>query len=1004
MSRDGQGNYTPPLNDVVAGDPIEASWANTTIDDISVALTDSLSRSGNGGMLASFKATDGLVNVPSITFNNETNSGIYRAGTGDYRLCVNGKDKARIRDVNGLAAFQVYDLGGTGTWQTLATAADLTSLTLATLLTQGNTTGATKIEVDNASGGIDLIDNAKIRFGAGDDLEIFHDGTNSIIREEVISSGGLLVEADKLILRSHTSTEKYIEATKDGAVDLYHDNSIKLATNSTGIEVTGEVEADAFSGTGSVSITDFIDDDTFATATATNVPTAESVKQYVTTQIGTADELSEVLANGNTTGGTDISLTGGSAITSTADVTLTPATDSGVVLQNSGANTVMKTSNQGIEVLGDSNSAGVYIGNDPDIDPNTNANAVRLTYNQTAKGALLEENVNDSGSNFSYAGRNQYFYTKNNTFSAEPTTTSSITASDTTIPVTSVAGVRATSSEPSPAIISDGVNSEEVLVTSKAVTADPAGTFTVVRAQATSTAYSFASGATVKFAQYRSFAAFGGASGGGLTTLSFYNAALNGDGEDTSPYREPDLEQSSMQVSAGSLKLGKSTARTSSSPQYSHSISLAGDASVGLIIFGNHLTSQFDKGRIEFGSSVEEVGNYLDPQSDAPLVSQNPKASFLESQTTFVQDRQFAGGVSQLPVIASTGQGLLKRVNITNGGVGWADTNIDFNGVSFLCTKGQIRTLYNTAPFPTVISGDISLMALGVYSVPMPNGDNRYNNKLTILSTSGTGDIASLNIGIDMTKEFTTTNAGTNNNQMVLNGGNGFVAGDTIDVRFTENTNVGSGDTVDMRFTLDAATSTTSPIGPSSSLGDITVGVTLASSVMTEVRPVDNNPYSGTNLNGNTWGFSGATKVKVGEEYQISTTFGLSTPATFTITEIHDGVKADNFTGSLLANVQTANESMADHIGEKTICTATTGTPTYTFPDVTADNVGNTWIVVNAGTVSLTCNRTTASNFSILAAGSDPTTATSVTIDKGGMAEFVVTAVNVITVFGAGVS
>lgn len=1004
MSRDGQGNYTPPLNDVVAGDTIEATWANTTIDDIAVALTDSLSRSGNGGMLAAFKATDGLINVPSITFNNETNSGIYRAGTGDYRLCVNGKDKARIRDVNGLAAFQVYDLGGTGTWQTLATAADLTSLTLATLLTQGNTTGATKISVDNTAGGIDLVDDARIRVGTGNDLQIYHDGNNSVIDDS--GTGNLFLRATRINFQNIDANPNELMASfiGDGAAQLYHDNSIKLATNSTGIEVTGEVEADAFSGTGSVSITDFIDDDTFASASATNVPTAESVKQYVTSQIGTADELSEVLANGNTTGGTDISLTGGSAITSTASVTLTPATDNEVVLQNSGANTVMKTSNQGIEVFGDSNAAGVYIGNDQDIDPSTNANAVRLTYNQTAKGALLEDNVDANGSNFSYAGRNQYFYTNSNTITPEPTTTSSITASDTTIPVTSVAGVRAISSEPSPAIISDGVNSEEVLVTSKTVTADPAGTLTVVRAQANSTAYSFASGATVKFSEYRPFAAFGGATGGGVTTLSFYNAATHDDSEDTSPYRAPNLEQSSLQISSTQLKLGKSVARTSNSPQYSHSMVLASDTNVGLLLIGDHLTSQFEKGRIEFSDNVEEVGNYIDPQSASPFITQNPKSSFLETQTTFVQDRQFAGGVSQLPVIASTGQGLLKRVNITNGGVGWGDTDIDFNGVNFLCTKGQVRTLYNTGQFPTVISGDISLMALGVYNVPLPNGDNKYNNKLTILSTSGTGDIASLNIGIDMTKEFTTTNAGTSINQMVLNGGNGFVAGDTIDVRFTENTAPDSGNTVDMRFTLAAATSTNTPIGPSSSLGFITLGVTLASSVMTEVRPVDNNPYTGLNVYNRTWGFSGATKVKVGEEYQITSSFGLSTPATFTITEIHDGVEADNFTGSLLANVQTANESMADHIGEKTICTATTGTPTYTFPDVTADNVGNTWIVVNAGTVSLTCNRTTASNFSILAAGSNPTTATSVTIDKGGMAEFVVTAANVITVFGAGIS
>ena len=44
---------------------------------------------------------------------------------------------------------------------------------LAATLLVGNTTGATKIEVDNTSGGIDFIDDAKLRLGTGDDLEIY---------------------------------------------------------------------------------------------------------------------------------------------------------------------------------------------------------------------------------------------------------------------------------------------------------------------------------------------------------------------------------------------------------------------------------------------------------------------------------------------------------------------------------------------------------------------------------------------------------------------------------------------------------------------------------------------------------------------------------------------------------------------------------------------------------------------------------------------------------------
>ncbi|MDB4488435.1 hypothetical protein N9042_01565, partial [bacterium] len=60
---------------------------------------------------------------------------------------------------------------------------------------------------------------------------------------------------------------------------------------------------------GGVSVTAIIDDDTMSTATATNIATSESIKAYVDAQVGANNELSEVLANGNTTGGNAIQMT-----------------------------------------------------------------------------------------------------------------------------------------------------------------------------------------------------------------------------------------------------------------------------------------------------------------------------------------------------------------------------------------------------------------------------------------------------------------------------------------------------------------------------------------------------------------------------------------------------------------------------------------------------------------------------------------------------------------------
>lgn len=53
MPRDNSGNYAlPPGNPVVSGEVIESVWANTTTDDIALALSNSLSRDGDGGMRA----------------------------------------------------------------------------------------------------------------------------------------------------------------------------------------------------------------------------------------------------------------------------------------------------------------------------------------------------------------------------------------------------------------------------------------------------------------------------------------------------------------------------------------------------------------------------------------------------------------------------------------------------------------------------------------------------------------------------------------------------------------------------------------------------------------------------------------------------------------------------------------------------------------------------------------------------------------------------------------
>lgn len=100
MPRNSSGIYTlPGGNPVTPGDVIEAEWANTTLEDVADALTNSLSRTGAGGMLAPFRIADGSVSGPGLSFLNETNTGLYRSASGSAWMAVLGVNVAQFSTV-----------------------------------------------------------------------------------------------------------------------------------------------------------------------------------------------------------------------------------------------------------------------------------------------------------------------------------------------------------------------------------------------------------------------------------------------------------------------------------------------------------------------------------------------------------------------------------------------------------------------------------------------------------------------------------------------------------------------------------------------------------------------------------------------------------------------------------------------------------------------------------------------------------------------------------------
>ena len=89
---------------------------------------------------------------------------------------------------------------------------------------------------DKSDNALEFANNAKAVFGTGSELNIYADGSRSIIQDN--GTGNLRIQANNLELNNADNSENYIFAAADGAVTLYHNNSERVATTSYGAEVT----------------------------------------------------------------------------------------------------------------------------------------------------------------------------------------------------------------------------------------------------------------------------------------------------------------------------------------------------------------------------------------------------------------------------------------------------------------------------------------------------------------------------------------------------------------------------------------------------------------------------------------------------------------------------------------------------------------------------------------------------------------------------------------------
>ena len=138
-------------------------------------------------------------------------------------------------DVSNSAAIDVSKISG---------AMPLAGGTFTNDVTFEGTTSGRNIVFDRSENALNFADSATARFGAGDDLQIYHSGSHSHIQDA--GTGNLRIQTNNLRVENAAGTENQLLATENDGVELYYDNSKILETETWGVMVTGTVEADQY--------------------------------------------------------------------------------------------------------------------------------------------------------------------------------------------------------------------------------------------------------------------------------------------------------------------------------------------------------------------------------------------------------------------------------------------------------------------------------------------------------------------------------------------------------------------------------------------------------------------------------------------------------------------------------------------------------------------------------------------------------------------------------------
>ena len=234
-------------------------------------------------------------------------------------------------------------------------------------------------------------DNAKILIGTGSDLQIYHDASHSYISET--GTGDLRIRGNGTgVYIQSNAAENMGTFTKDGAVDLYHNNVKKFETTAAGATVTG-----ALAVTGTV---DGVDIQTLNTTANAALPKAGGTLTGNTTIAVSASPTLKLKRTGNNAGNGNIECLGAD---DSVDYKIAFAQSNGVMSFDVGGTRMLGVTSSGLCFNSDTAAANTLAdyeeGNFTPSGANLTSNSNKGYYIKIGKQVMVQGWISPSGGN-----------------------------------------------------------------------------------------------------------------------------------------------------------------------------------------------------------------------------------------------------------------------------------------------------------------------------------------------------------------------------------------------------------------------------------------------------------------------------------------------------------------------------------------------------------------------------------------------------------------------------